>query len=342
MGTTVAQSIAGSARDVPTQSPAAKYDIVLLSTDAALRAAIHGALGRDATVWSVTSAQNAVGTLVAGRCAVFVADLSLIPDEYAALFDKLAAQFPDLVLMAAGGRAEERFARPLLSSGLVYRFLHTPVSHARAASFMTAALRRHAELRALQTTMLSTMKLIVTTKPRWSIGVTTAIALVAVVGAAASFHFRSQQTVAPKIAATEIASTASAGMQELLSKAQVQMTSRNLIAPDHHGALDLYQAATQLDSSNAEAQAGLQKTIDVVLTDVESALRERNVTRALDGIAAVKRVRPTHPRLAALESRAAQLSLSKRYPKRRLKPVQPSEVDATPPDPANAAAGVGG
>jgi hypothetical protein len=228
--------------------------------------------------------------------------------------------------MAAGSRNEERLARPLLSDGSIYRFLHTPVSHARAASFMAAAIRRHGELKALQTTMLSTMKVIVT-KPRWRIGVTTAIALIAVVIAAVSFHYRSLHVVDVKTVIPERSSTANAGMDELLNTARAQVALRNLITPDGHGALDLYQAAVLVDPSNAEAQAGLQNSLDTVLTDAEKALRERNVARALEDIAAVKRVRPTHPRLAMLESRAAQLSLSQRYPKHKVKPAAPP-VDA--------------
>jgi DNA-binding NtrC family response regulator len=156
---------ADSARNRIARSALPKYDIVLLSTDAALRAALQGAVGREITLWCVSSAQNAVGTLIAGRCAVFIADLRHVSREHGTLFEKLKEQFPDLVLLAAGTRQEERLAHSLLSSGLVYRFLHTPVSQARAASFVAGALRRHEELKALQTTMLSTMKVLVS-KPR--------------------------------------------------------------------------------------------------------------------------------------------------------------------------------
>ena len=314
MALSVAQDIADSARNRTARTAASKHDIVLLSTDPALRAAIQGALGHTATVWCVSNAQHAVGTLLAGRCVVFVADLKLIPQEHAALFARLAEQFPDLVLLAAGGREEERLARSLLSSGLVYRFLHTPVSGARATSFMEAALRRHGELKALQTNMLTTMKIIVG-KPRWSIGVTAAIALIAVVAAAAFFHFRSPSAADMHTVAADSSSTASAALEELLGNARAQMAARHFISPDHRGALDLYAAVVQLDSSNAEAQAGLQQAVDAVLADAETSLRSRDVARALDDIAAVKRVRPTHARLPMLESRAAQLSLSKRYPK---------------------------
>jgi hypothetical protein len=262
---------------------------------------------------------------------VFIADLTLVPNDYTELFSKLADQFPDLVLMAAGSRNEERLARPLLSNGQVYRFIHMPVSHARAASFMAAAIRRHGELKALQTTMLSTMKTLATAKPRWSIGITTAVALVAVIIAAASFHFRSVQVVQPTIATPITTSTQSGGLNELLANARVLMASRHFITPDHRGALDLYHAATLVDSTNAEAQSGLQQALDAVLEDAGKALRERNVNRALEDIAAVKRVRPTHPHLPMLESRAAQLSLSRRYPKAKPQPAvaQAEKQEAT-------------
>jgi hypothetical protein len=108
-------------------------------------------------------------------------------------------------------------------------------------------------------------------------------------------------------------------MDELLASARTQMSARHFVTPDHRGALDLYHAATLIDSTNLIAQDGLQQALDAVIADAEKALHERNASRALEDIGAVKRVRPTHPRLPMLESRAAQLSLSKRYPQ----PKQP-------------------
>ena len=90
--------------------------------------------------------QPAVDHLVGGRCDVLIADLGSLRGDVIGLIDRLLAQFPELIVMATGRREEEGAVGSLISSGRIYRFLHKPVSPARAGQFLNAATRRYNEL----------------------------------------------------------------------------------------------------------------------------------------------------------------------------------------------------
>jgi len=56
-------------------------------------------------------------------------------------------QFPDLVIVVAGARDAETELARLISDGTVYRFIHKPMSPARARLFADAAVKRYEDQR---------------------------------------------------------------------------------------------------------------------------------------------------------------------------------------------------
>jgi len=121
-------------------------DVIVLTADLDLLAILHDASGPDHILWHAQSADEAVELLVGGHCGVFIADLQQLGSNAAALLERLQQQFPELVLLAMGRRDEESSIGALVTSGRVYRFLHKPVSPARASVFIATAARRHIEL----------------------------------------------------------------------------------------------------------------------------------------------------------------------------------------------------
>jgi DNA-binding NarL/FixJ family response regulator len=121
-------------------------DVIVLTTDLELLGMLQEASGPEHILWHAQSANEAVELLVGGRCGVLIADLQVLRGEAAALLEKLQAQFPELVLLAMGRRDEEQSIGPLVTSGRVYRFLHKPLSPARANVFLSTAARRYVEI----------------------------------------------------------------------------------------------------------------------------------------------------------------------------------------------------
>ena len=127
--------------------PGHVLDVVVLTSDPGVLATLREAAGPEHAIWHAPSADTAVDLLVGGRCSILIADLGALRGDAAALLDRLHAQFPELILMATGRRDEEHSVAMLVSDGRIYRFLHKPVSPARANLFLSAATRRYNELR---------------------------------------------------------------------------------------------------------------------------------------------------------------------------------------------------
>ena len=85
--------------------------------------------------------------LLSGACGVLVMDLAELGTSATTVLHHLAHQFPDIPIIGIGTRHEEAEVAGLISTGEVYRFMHRPLSAARARTFVEAALRRHEELR---------------------------------------------------------------------------------------------------------------------------------------------------------------------------------------------------
>src|SRR6516165_3050791 len=81
--------------------------------------------------------------LLDGPIGVAILDAAALTSAIATLAERLRAQFPDLVLVVAGGSEDQAAVAPLVTNGTVYRFLHKPLSAQRVKLFVDAAWRRH-------------------------------------------------------------------------------------------------------------------------------------------------------------------------------------------------------
>jgi protein TonB len=129
-------------------APAAvAVDVVVLSCDLDLFDAARDAAGEHNPVWRARTVAESADLLLTGRCGVLLIDLVAVSAQPASLIHQVVDQFPDVVVVVAGRREDEPRLGPLLSDGLVYRFMHKPLSPKRAGMFLGAAMRNHLERR---------------------------------------------------------------------------------------------------------------------------------------------------------------------------------------------------
>ena len=122
-------------------------ELVVLTSDEAFLRTLRDALGNSRRVWHVASADQVGDLLVAGQVGILVVDAQALYGATPIFIERIKRQFPDLVLLGAGNRDDESALANFISEGAVFRFIHKPVSPARARLFADAAVRRFSELR---------------------------------------------------------------------------------------------------------------------------------------------------------------------------------------------------
>lgn len=121
-------------------------DIIVLTADVDMFLVLQDAAEPGHILWHAPTSGHAVDLLLGGRCGVLIADLEELGSEAASLLEQLQQQFPELVMLAMGRREQEKSAiGPLITNGRVYRFIHKPLSPARAQVFISTAARRYIE-----------------------------------------------------------------------------------------------------------------------------------------------------------------------------------------------------
>lgn len=122
-------------------------ELVILTTDDEFLRTLRAALGDERRLWHVPSSDKVSDLLVAGQVGILVLDAQALHEAANLFVEHIKRQFPDLVVVAAGHRGDETSLAGIISSGLVYRFIHKPMSPARARLFAEAAIRKYQEQR---------------------------------------------------------------------------------------------------------------------------------------------------------------------------------------------------
>jgi TonB family protein len=120
-------------------------ELVIFTQDEVFLQTLREAMGGARRLWHVPSADKVGDLLVAGQVGILVLDVQALSEPASAFVARIKLQFPELVVMVAGHRETEGALANLISGGTVYRFIHKPVSPARAKLFIDAAVRKYAE-----------------------------------------------------------------------------------------------------------------------------------------------------------------------------------------------------
>jgi hypothetical protein len=124
-------------------------ELVILTTDDAFLQTLRGAVGEARRLWHVPSPDKVSDLLVAGQVGIVVIDAQALQEAAAVFVTQIKRQFPDLVVVVAGKREDETALSGLITIGVVYRFIHKPMSPGRARLFADAAVKKYDERRRL-------------------------------------------------------------------------------------------------------------------------------------------------------------------------------------------------
>jgi len=122
-------------------------ELVVLTGDESFLQTLREAVGAARRLWHVPSADKVSDLLVAGEVGILVLDVQALHETPTVFVGQIKRQFPDLVVVVAGNRDAETSLAALISAGLVYRFIHKPMSPGRAKLFAEAAVRKYDEQR---------------------------------------------------------------------------------------------------------------------------------------------------------------------------------------------------
>ena len=132
-------------RKAPRRAPAlAAPALIVLTQDAKFLALLRKVSEPTHAVRAAGSEIDLSAALMAQHAGVAVLDAAAVATPSTQLTARLRAQFPDLVLIVAGGADEQGALAAQITDGSVHRFLHKPVSEQRVRLFVEAAWRRHA------------------------------------------------------------------------------------------------------------------------------------------------------------------------------------------------------
>jgi TonB family protein len=246
-------------------------------------------------VYAASSEIDLAAALMARHAGVVVLDIAALATPAGQLAGRLHAQFPDVVLIVAGGAEDQAGLAAQITDGSVHRFLHKPVSEQRVRLFVEAGWRRHAETHPGGTGVLAGRG------AKWwllAAGVAALAASLLWVGVRAP---PSSAPPAPAAAGRSAASTAGdVTLEGLLARADRALAAGQLVAPQGASAADLYREALRRNARDPRAVNGLEQTIGKLVSDAEGALQQRHLDDAQALADQAHAVSPDHPRVAFL------------------------------------------
>jgi periplasmic protein TonB len=304
----------------PAVDPAPQFEmrgresIVVLTNDASLAAAVRAVTAADHELFVVQAEADVATHLMGNAAGVVVLDTASVVSAIAQLTERLRAQFPDVVLIVAGGAYEQAALTAQVTSGAVYRFLHKPASEQRIRLFIDAAWRRrNAEHTGTMTTG-TVRKLSEPIAPRrLALPLGIAALVVAAVAGIGGWLMGQRGTVAPPPPRHTAAPSAAAPvaptdvlLTQLLARAAEASARGDLIMPVGSSASDLYRQALERHHGDPQAQAGLAKVVDQVLTAAEQDLIAQRLDEAEHMTLAARALQPDSVRVTFLTTQIAR------------------------------------
>jgi len=311
----------------PTEVPAAdtaaprfgallRETLLVLTHDPTLVAAVRAVAPAEHELVFVAAEVELATHLMSGGAGVIVLDTAATVSAIAQLTQRLKAQFPEVVLIVAGGAGEQAALSAQVTSGDVYRFLHKPASEQRIRLFVDAAWRRRGaqETTAAISTVTRLVKPVAQRRPPLGI-LALAVLTVAVIAGIVGWRLgqRGAATVAapPPLAVVPAVAPprqtpADAALGQLLESAGEALTRGDWLLPPGNSAADLYRQALERHPGDAQALAGLDKVVDQVLSAAEQDLLAQHIDEADHLTAAVRPLAPNSARLSFLATQIAR------------------------------------
>jgi TonB family protein len=272
-------------------------ELVVLTNDEVFLQTMREAVGSARRLWHVPSADKVSDLLVAGEVGILVLDVQALNETSAVFVGQIKLQFPDLVIVVAGNREAEISLAGLISAGIVYRFIHKPMSPGRARLFADAAVKKYDERRSRSAAILP-----VKGPPRSNRGVLIGGAISmfgAIVVTAWVMHRNVEVSPAPRAAGSPADSAP-------LSDAAAALAANRLTEPVGDNALALYGQALARNPADPIARAGLAQVRERLLARAENALLEERLDEAEAAIETARKSGVESGRIAFLTGQLAK------------------------------------
>ena len=290
--------------DAGAQGTPERPRLIALTRDPALMEALDYAESDGRLAFAADEARLA-SLLMGGDAGIVVFDAGACSSPVAELAERLHAQLPDVVLVAAGRASDQSELAAQVAAGTVYRFLHKPVSNQRVKLFVDAAWRRFKD----GTTGTHTALPEEAEPSRHAplIPVLAGIAVVVVVAVGTWLALRPSHSVP---------ATQEAGARSSPSKV---MTGPNAAAAGPGAAANPPPAVNSApQTAAAPASTAADTRIDQLATQAEQALLAGNLAEAVRLTNAARSIDPASGRIKLLqaqiqheqEQRAAQAALA--------------------------------
>jgi len=271
-------------------------ELVVLTDDEPFLQTLRDAVGETRRLWHVPSSDKVSDLLVAGQVGILVLDVATLHEAAAVFIAQIKRQFPDLVVVVAGHRDDESSLAGLISSGTVYRFIHKPMSPARARLFADAAVKKFEEQRRRNVTTPVTVRRGPTNRGLLIGCVLGAVALT--LAAVWALHRGFEQDSALQQMAVPI--PPQAAESALPARAATALAANRLTAPSGDNALELYLQELARYPLDATARAGLAEVRERLLARAENALLEERLDEAAGAIETARKAGVESGRIAFL------------------------------------------
>jgi TonB family protein len=300
-------------------------ELVVLTADQVFLQTLREAVGGARRLWNVPTGDKVSDLLVAGQVGIVVLDLQALNEAASVFVGDIKRQFPDLVVICAGNRDDESSLAALISAGIVYRFIHKPMSPGRAKLFAEAAIKKHDQQRrrAAESPRRDRSSGSMRT---WLIG-GAALILVLI-----SVVWLSQRGARDDGVPAQSAVDNAAAEAPLLARAAAALAANRLTEPKGDNALELYSQALARNPADLNARTGLQEVRERLLAKAENALLEERLDEAAAAIETARTSGVEGSRLAFLSAQLAksreQLKAAQaRIPAPRVRSQPEAEVD---------------
>jgi len=260
-------------------------ELLVLTADGAFLQTLREAVGPARRLWHVPTSDKVSDLLIAGGVGILVLDVQAVQEMGSRFISEIKRQFPDLVVVVAGTREAETALARLISEGTVYRFIHKPMSPARAKLFADAAVKKYEEQRKHHGTTSSVA-------PPFSVGLVVGIlcAALCVILAGIWFLRRGESPDTEPAPGSPVAQrpdgqpdaqpAALPAEGSLLARAALALAANRLTTPAGDNALELYRKELALNPGDAAARAGVAEVHERLLSRAENALIEERLSEA--------------------------------------------------------------
>ena len=319
-------------------------ELVVLTGDEAFLQTLRDAVGGARRLWHVPTSDKVSDLLVAGEVGILVLDVTALNEPASIFVGQIKRQFPDLVVVVAGNRDSEIELAGLISAGIVYRFIHKPMSPNRARLFVEAAVRKNTDQRRLAAETPARKA------PRgnngWLIGGAGAAAAIVMTVIFAVRGLNGTDASAPSAEAARTLTDS-----PLLAKAAAALAANRLTTPPGDNALELYLQASERSPADPKARTGLAEVRERLLATAENALLEERLEEAAAAIETARKAGVEAGRIAFMSAQLAksrdqlknaQAAIRARDAKAQASAATPADNDAITPLLTLAAARLGG